>query len=91
MKKRTKIILKAECKKSAYCDRNEYFKKYGEFDNQGCFKRLHNGSPLVINIDGAYYYYDKLVPFFGCIALDEYRRELKDPINVGTPPVFIWR
>lgn len=85
-----KIILKKECKKDAYCDREEYFKKYGEFDNNGCFKRMQVGAPLVININGAYYYYDKLVPYFGCISLDEYGRELKSPAN-GLPPIFIWR
>lgn len=86
-----KIVLKASCKKDAYCDREEYFKKYGEYDGNGCFKRMQPGAPLVININGAYYYYDKLVPSFGCIALDEYRMELKSPTSSGFPPVFIWR
>lgn len=89
--KRTKIILNANCKKDAYCDRNEYFKKYGEYDIHGCFKRLQVGAPLVINIGGTYYYYDKLIPFFGCIALDDYRRELLSPSKGLYPPVFIWR
>ena len=89
--KKTKIILKASCKKDAYCDRDEYFKKYGEYDKQGCFKNMQNGTPLVINIDGIYYYYDKLIPFFECITLDEYRRELKSPSKGIYPPVFIWR
>ena len=85
-----KIVLKASCKKDAYCDREDYFKLYGVYDKQGCFKGMQNGAPLVINIDGSYYYYDKLVPFFGCITLDEYGRELKNPVN-GLPPIFIWR
>lgn len=89
--KKTKIILKASCKKDAYCDRDEYFKKYGEYDKQGCFKNMQNGTPLVINIDGSYYYYDKLIPAFECITLDEYRRELKTPSKGIYPPVFIWR
>lgn len=88
---RTKIILRKECKKSALCDRDEYFKKYSEYDKQGCFKKMQAGAPLVINIDGAYYYYDKLVPFFGCVAYDEYRMELMSPISGGYTPVFIWR
>ena len=87
---RTKIILRKECKKAAHCDRDEYFKKYGEYDKQGCFKKMQTGAPLVINIDGVYYYYDKLIPAFGCIALDEYRMELKSPVS-GFPPIFIWR
>ena len=89
--KKTKIILKASCKKDAYCDRDEYFKKYGEYDKQGCFKKMQEGAPLVINIDGIYYYYDKLIPAFGCITLDEYRRELKTPSKGIYPTIFIWR
>ena len=88
---RMKIVLKASCKKDAYCDREEYFNLYGVYDKQGCFKGMQNGAPLVINIDGSYYYYDKLIPFFGCVALDEYRMELKSPSNGAYPPVFIWR
>lgn len=89
--KRTKILLKASCKKEAYCDRNEYFKQYGIYDNHGCFKRLQTGAPLVINIGGTYYYYDKLVPYFGCLAFDSYRRELKAPFEGLYPPEFVWR
>lgn len=89
--KRTKIILKSSCKKDAYCDRDEYFKQYSEYDKQGCFKKLQNGAPLIINIGGTYYYYDKLVPFFGDTAFDDYRRELKLPIAEGFPPIFIWK
>lgn len=85
-----KIVLKASCKKDAICDREEYFKLYGVYDKQGCFKGMQNGAPLVINIEGTYYYYDKLIPAFGCITLDEYGRELKLPVN-GCPPIFIWR
>lgn len=87
---RTKIILRKECKNAALCDRDEYFKKYSEYDKQGCFKKMQAGAPLIINIDGSYYYYDKLVPFFGCVAYDEYRMELMSPMR-GYPPVFIWR
>ena len=87
---RTKIILRKECKKAALCNRDEYFKKYSEYDKQGCFKKMQAGAPLVVNIDGVYYYYDKLMPFFGCVAYDEYRTELMSPMR-GCPPVFIWR
>ena len=88
---RTKIILRKECKKAALCDRDEYFEKYSEYDKQGCFKKMQAGAPLIINIDGAYYYYDKLVPFFGCVAYDEYRMELMSPANIHQPVLFIWR
>lgn len=88
---RTKIILKKDCKKSALCDRNEYFKLYSEVDNHECFKRMQKKPPLVINIDGSYYYYDKLVPAFGCTSYDDYRRELLDPCSKELPPIFIWR
>ena len=86
-----KIVLKASCKKDAYCDREEYFKKYGEYDGNGCFKRMQPGAPLVININGAYYFCNKLVPSNGCIAFDDYLRELKNPSKGVYPPVFIWR
>lgn len=88
---RTKIILRKECKKAALCDRDEYFKKYGEYDKEGCFKKMQASAPLVINIDGVYYYYDKLIPDFGCVAFDEYRMELKSPESSGKGTVFIWR
>lgn len=89
--KRQKIILNSSCREDAICDREEYFKKYGEFDEKGCFKRMQTGSPLIINIGGTYYYYDKLVPFFGCITYDNYRRELKSPSKGKSSPIFIWR
>lgn len=88
--KRNIIYLDKKYKKAAYCDRDEYFKKYGEYDKEGCFKKMQTNAPLVINIDGVYYYYDKLIPDFGCVAFDEYRMELKSP-ECGCPPVFIWR
>jgi len=89
--KRLKIILSSSCKKDAICDREEYFKRYGEFDEKGCFKRMQKGAPLIINIGGSYYYYDKLVPFFGCTTYDNYRIELKSPDKGKFPPIFIWR
>lgn len=88
---RMKIVLKASCKKDALCNREEYFNLYGVYDKQGCFKEIQNGAPLVVNIDGFYYYYDKLVPLFRCLAYEEYRRELKSPIAAGLPPIFIWK
>jgi hypothetical protein len=88
---RSKIILDKNKSKNAICDREEYFKKYGEYDSNGDFRKLQNGAPLIVNIDGTYYYYDKLIPAFGCITYDEYRRELKSPIAAGLPPLFIWK
>lgn len=88
---RSKIILDKNKSKNAICDREEYFKKYGEYDNNGEFRKLQNGAPIIVNIDGTYYYYDKLIPAFGCITYDEYRRELKSPIAAGLPPLFIWK
>jgi hypothetical protein len=52
---------------------------------------MQSSAPLVINIDGVYYYYDKLIPDFGCVAFDEYRMELKSPANIHQPVLFIWR
>lgn len=86
-----KIILCYNSRKDAVCDREHYFKTYGEFDDKGFFKKLRSGAPLVINIDGIYYYYDKLVPFFGCIDYYTYRRELLSPSKDIMPPIFIWR
>lgn len=88
---RSKIILDKSKSKNAICDREEYFKKYGEYDSNGDFRKLQNGAPVIVNIDGTYYYYDKLIPVFGCITYDEYRRELKSPIAAGLPPLFIWK
>ena len=88
---RSKIILDKNKSKNAVCDREEYFKKYGEYDGNGDFRKLQNGAPIIVNIDGTYYYYDKLIPAFGCITYDEYRRELKSPIAAGLPPLFIWK
>ena len=88
---RSKIILDKNKSKNAVCDREEYFKKYGEYDSNGGFRKLQNGAPLIVNINGTYYYYDKLIPAFECITYDEYRRELKSPTAVGLPPLFIWK
>lgn len=90
--KKTVITLKASCKKAAYCNREEYFLKYGEFDKNGCFKGMQNGAPLILNIDGFYYYFDKLEVYRESERLyEDYRRELKNPMNVPARVFFIWR
>ena len=98
MKKRNNIIyLDKKCKKDAYCDRNEYFKKYGQFNYNGDFKGMMKNAPIVINIGGTYYYVDKLVPLFGSssIRFEKFDRELRDPRSSEkctlVAPVFIWR
>ena len=98
MKKRTNIIyLDKKCKKDAYCDRNEYFKKYGQFSYNGDFKGMMKNAPIVINIGGTYYYVDKLVPLFGSssIRFEKFDRELRDPRSSEkctlVAPTFIWR
>ena len=100
MKKRNNIIyLDKKCKKDAYCDRNEYFKKYGlttslfgwtnttfgQFSYNGDFKGMMKNTPIVINIGGTYYYVDKLVPLFGSssIRFEKFDRELRDPRSSG--------
>lgn len=91
--KRNVIYLDSKCKKSAYCDRNEYFKKYGQFSYKGDFKGMMKNAPIVINIECTYYYFDKLVPLFrnSAIQLEEFERELRDPKkNNLLPPIFIW-
>lgn len=90
--KKMKIILKVSCKKDAYCNREEYFLKYGEFDKQGCFKGMQKGAPLILNIDGFYYYFDKLEVYKESESLyEDYIRELKNPTNIPVRVFFIWR
>ena len=98
MKKMNNIIyLDKKCKKDAYCDRNEYFKKYGQFSYSGDLKGMMKNAPIVINIGSTYYYVDKLVPLFGSSAIrfEKFERELRDPRSSGKctllPPAFIWR
>lgn len=97
MKKCNIIYLDKRCKKAAYCDRNEYFKKYGQFSYNGDFKGMMKNSPMVINIGGTYYYVEKLVPLFGpsAIRFDKFERELRAPVSSKkdtlVPPTFIWR
>ena len=95
MKKRNNIIyLDKECKRDAYCDRNEYFKRYGQFGYNSDFKGIIKNAPIVINIYGTYYYFEKLVPLFrtSSIMLENFERELKNPEkNNILPPVFKWR
>ena len=55
--KRNIIYLDKKYKKSAYCDRNEYFKRYGQFGYNSDFKGIIKNAPIVINIYGTYYYF----------------------------------
>jgi len=87
-----RVYLDKNCKKAAYCDRNEYFTKYGEFDKNGSFKKMQNGSPKVINIQGTYYYIDKLKAIFSSRQLlDRYISELNSPQMSMKRLIFIWR
>ena len=91
--KRNIIYLDKKYKKSAYCDRNEYFKKYGQFGYNSDFKGIIKNAPIVINICGTYYYFEKLVPLYrtSSIALENFERELKNPEkNNLLPPMFKW-
>lgn len=94
MKMNNVIYLDKKCKKAAYCDRDEYFKKYGQFSYKGDFKGMMKNAPLVINIDCTYYYVDKLVPLFrsSAIQLELFERELRDPKDSNNllAPTFIW-
>lgn len=87
------IVLDKNKKWFAYCDRNEYFKKYGIYDNNGYFKKLADGCPVIICICGSYYYLNKLseIVIHNNTVMDSFIRECKSPIPVFTPPVFIWR
>ena len=91
MKKNSYVYLDKNCKKDAYCDRNEYFKKYGEFDKNGSFKKMSVGTPKVICIDGTYYYIDKLkTTFQSRLIFDRYISELNSPVQGFKIIVFIW-
>ena len=86
------ILLDKKCKSDAYCNRNEYFAKYSEFDKDGCFKRMIAGAPPVININGTYYYIDKLKPIFlSKQMLERYIAEFRAPIFGTRYFVFVWR
>lgn len=87
-----KVYLDKDCKKKAYCDRNEYFTKYGEFDKNGSFKKMVIGAPKVINIQGTYYYIDKLKTTFQSKYLFErFISELSSPTIGMKQVIFIWR
>lgn len=93
MMKRNIIYLDKKYKKAAYCDRNEYFKRYGQFGYNSDFKGIIKNAPIVINICGTYYYFEKLVPLHrtSSIMLENFERELKNPEkNNILPPVFRW-
>lgn len=90
------IVLDTKRKNVARIDRNEYFKKYGIYDNEGNYKKLTVGSPVVICIDGLYYDLNKLctICIKGKDLLEEFIRDCKAPIfDIGITtfiPKFIW-
>lgn len=87
-----RVYLDKNCKKDAYCERNEYFTKYGEFDKNGYFKKMMVGAPKIINIQGTYYYIDKLKAIFSSRQLlDRYISELNTPQMSMKRLIFIWR
>lgn len=87
-----KVYLDKDCKKKAYCDRNEYFTKYGEFDKDGSFKKMVIGAPKVICIDGTYYYVDKLkTTFQSKYMFERFISELNSPTIGMKQVIFIWR
>lgn len=89
---KNKIYLDKKRRAEALCNREEYFMKYSEFDKQGCFKKIVNGAPVILNIDGHYYYFDKLPVCRGSEDLyEDYRRGLKNPTNIHDRVFFIWR
>ena len=87
------IILNKHKKEQARCNRNEYFSKYAIFDNDGAFKRMAEGSPLVICIDGSYYYVSELakIAIKGASIIENFITDCREPILFGTPLRFIWR
>lgn len=89
---KNKIYLDKKRRTEALCNREEYFMKYSEFDKQGSFKKITNGAPAILNIDGFYYYFDKLPVCRGSEDLyEDYRRELKNPTNIPARVFFIWK
>lgn len=88
----TRIYLDKNSKSSAYCDRSEYFKKYAEYDKNGSFKKMSAGTPKVINIQGIYYYIDKLkTTFQSKYMFERFISELNSPTIGMKQVVFIWR
>lgn len=87
-----KIYLDKKRRNEALCNRDDYFMKYSELDRSGSFKKMTNGSPFVLNIDGFYYYFDKLPVYRESESLyEEYRRELKNPSNIKSKFFFVWK
>lgn len=89
---KNKIYLDKKRRNEALCNRDEYFMKYSEFDRSGSFKKMTNGSPLVLNIDGSYYYFDKLPVCRESENLyEDYRMDLKNPTNIHAKVFFVWK
>lgn len=89
---RSKIYLDKNKRKQAICNREEYFLKYSKNTSRTNNYSLVKGAPLVINIDGIYYYYDKLPVLYSNGKYENYRRELLFPSNDSKDLVeFIWR
>lgn len=87
-----RIYLDKNCKNGAYCNRSKYFEKYGEFDKDGSFKKMVIGAPKVINIQGIYYYIDKLKTTFPSkFVFERYISELNAPTIGLREVIFIWR
>lgn len=88
----TKIVLDKTKRKSAICNREEYFLKYGVFDKSNHFKNMVKGAPKIINICGIYYYLDKLAEITkkGKKEMDNFILECKEPIDSKERVVFVW-
>ena len=90
---KSKIYLDKRQRKQATCNREEYFLKYSKNTSRTNSYSLSKGAPLIINIDGIYYYYDKLpVLYSSKDEYENYRRELLLPSNGSKDLIeFIWR
>ena len=75
------IYLDSSKKKLAIANREQWFEKYAIFDKEGCFKKMSNGAPNIINIEGTYYYIEKLYE----ICFNEtYLRMFSNTVKTGS-------
>ena len=88
------IVLDSKRRNDARVDRNEYFKKYGIYDNNGNYKKMMVGAPIIICIEGSYYDLNKLssICIKGGRMLDGFIMDCKNPSKFSMTSIrFVWR
>lgn len=93
--KTREIVLDSKRKNYAKIDRNEYFRKYGIYDDAGNYKKMMIGTPIIICIEGSYYDLNRLssICIRGGGVLDSFINDCRSPsiMSSTTSVRFIWR